>query len=367
MFAGACRVAATATAALVLASAAARGQVPVMVQGVVAGEGWFTDTSSNLLSKNGGRPAGAGKLLMWGALEPVRGLALYGLLEGETESGEVGESEFEQYGVRYTASRRLVVDAGRIIGPIGSFAARRFANRNPLVGEPDGYVVQYPMGAQLSGVARGLDYRLAVVSQPVHHEDYVPEPSDAWRPALALGFTPYVGVRIGASYTWGPYLNDELTAAQLAQRDWRDYEQRIAAAELSVSVGYAEIFAELARSSYDVPNRAEPIDGLTYYLEAKYTFTPRFYAAARAERNDYPFIMAGPTFWVARKTDFHDEEVGVGFRLTASTLAKASYRWDKWQVNASNQAFVRPGGHAFAVQLSQSFDVMDWVDRARAR
>ena len=56
---------------------------------------------------------------------------------------------------------------------------------------------------------------------------------------------------------------------------------------------------------------------------------------------------------------------GVGFRMTESTLIKASYRWDKWDVTPANQAFVRPGGHAFAVQLSQSFDVMDWLPAIR--
>lgn len=353
---------------LTLASSVTRAQAPVLIQGIVDGEFWATDTNSTMLARNGGRPGGLGRLLLWGAIEPRRGVVFYGLLEAARGSATEPESEFEQYGLRYTKSSAFVMDVGRILGPVGSFGARRFSNRNPLIGEPDGYPAQYPLGAQLSGAVRWLDYRVAVVSLPTVHEGYTPEPSSAWRPAFGVGITPLVGVRLGATYTQGPYLNRDLTPSQLAQRGWRDYEQRIAATDLAVSAGYVEVFAEAAVSSYDVPNRPEPVDGLTYYVEAKYTFTPRLYVAARFGRNDYPFISAvSPTFWVARKTDFHDEEVGIGVRLTASTVAKASYRQDKWHVDAGNDPFIGPGGHALAFQVSQSYDVIDWIERARLR
>jgi len=51
-------------------------------------------------------------------------------------------------------------------------------------------------------------------------------------------------------------------------------------------------------------------------------------------------------------------EAELGCRLTASTLLEASYCRDTWQVNPSNPAFVRPGGDAFAVPLTQRFDAM---------
>jgi hypothetical protein len=66
---------------------------------------------------------------------------------------------------------------------------------------------------------------------------------------------------------------------------------------------------------------------------------------------------------VARRTEFRDFEGGVGFWITPSTLAKASYRFDRWTVTPANASFVRPGGHALAVQLSQGFDVVEWARR----
>ena len=97
--------------------------------------------------------------------------------------------------------------------------------------------------------------------------------------------------------------------------------------------------------------------GYTYYGEAKYTFTPRFYLAARAERNAYPFIRASAANWTARRVDFVDGELGVGYRATASTLLKLSVRGDRWWVAENAAGFLGQGGPAIAFQISQSVDV----------
>ena len=339
---------------------AAEAQTRAMLLGAVDAELWDTDTSSNLLSRNAGRAAGLGRLTLWGALQPHARLVLYGLAESQFGSAvDSAHHQLEQAAIRYTHSSRVVVDAGKITMPLGAFAARRFSWRNPLIGKPDAYPVLYPYGLTLAGAAAMLDYRVGAVSLPVTHEEYSPAPSHAMRPVIGIGITPIIGVRLGVGYTWGPYLNDTLSSSQLDAKRWSSYEQRVLVADLAASYGYFELFAEAGVSEYDVPRTAEPVEGLAYFVEGKYTFTPRFFAALRLERNDYPFIRpVSPTFWVARKTDFHNEELGVGYRIGASTLVKISYRQDLWHVDAGNAAFVRPGGRAFAVQLSQRFDLL---------
>ena len=118
------------------------------------------------------------------------------------------------------------------------------------------------------------------------------------------------------------------------------------------------------RGSYDVPGRANAIIGYTYYGEAKYTFTPRFFAAARVERNKYPFIRPFGATWVARTTDFVDGELGVGYRVTATTLIKMSVRADRRWV-APGVTVLGRGGPAFAMQASQSFDVLELFSRPK--
>ena len=338
-----------------------RAQPRAMLLGHVDAELWETDTSSNLLSRNSGRPSTLGRLTLWGAVEPHSRLVLYALLESELGSAvDAAHHDLEQVALRYTPDSRLAVEAGKITMPLGGFAGRRFSWRNPLIGRPDAYPVLYPYGLTISGVASVIDYRAAVVSLPVVHEEYTPDPSHAARPVLGIGITPVTGVRLGAGYTWGPYLGDAHSVTQLDGRRWSSYEQRVMIVDLAASHGYFELFAEAGVSDYVVPRTAEPVTGFAYFVEAKYTFTPRFFIAGRLERNDYPFVRpVSPTFWVARKTDFHNEEVGLGYRFGASTLLKASYRQDLWHVDAGNAAFVRPGGRAVALQLSQRFDILE--------
>ena len=359
-----------ATAALVLPFAGAMGQPRLQLRGTVDGTWFDSDTGSNMLTRNQGRAVGLGRALLWGALEPVQRVVFYGMVEAEAEtaSGAERELEIDQYGVRLTPSRYLAVDVGKLVSPLSAFAPRRFAWRNPLVGEPDIYPVQYPHGVIVSGAARAIDLRVGAMSLPVVHEAYTPEPTGVLRPVIAVGVTPIFGLRFGVGYTVGPYLNDTLLASQLDQRSWRSYAQRVFVADVAWSVGYLEVLGEGAHSSYDVPMRNEPIEGWAYYGEVRYTLTPRVFVAARLERNDYPFIRpVTPTVWVARKTDFRDHEFGIGYRIADRTLLKASYRADWWTVNDGNAAFVGPGGHAVAVQLSQQFDVMNWIERSRAR
>jgi hypothetical protein len=171
-------------------------------------------------------------------------------------------------------------------------------------------------------------------------------------------------VRLGASATVGPYLSRELASTLLAGQSWRSYKQRLVAADLQLSRGYFEAFAEVADGSYDVPGR-KALSGITWYAETKYTFTPRLYVAARVERNDYPYIMPfDASNWIADKSDFTDVEAGVGFRLAASTLLKLSVRADHWVPNP-NPFAPQTSGRALAMQLSRTFDVIDLATRKR--
>jgi hypothetical protein len=172
-----------------------------------------------------------------------------------------------------------------------------------------------------------------------------------------------VGLRIGGSFTVGPYLNSSMDSILPTSSPWTDYDQRVAAMDFSFSRGYLETHAEGARGTYEVPGRATPITGFTYYGEAKYTLSPRFYVAARVERNKYPFIRRTTTAWVSRLTDFVDGEAGIGVRLTTNTLLKGSYLADRWWVAPTAAGFRGQGGHAIALQLSQAFDVMGLLER----
>jgi hypothetical protein len=363
---------ASLVAAALLAGGAhsARAQGGLLLQGVADGEFWSTNATSNLLTRNAGSPTGLARLQVWGAYEPLSHWVIYA--QGEAEAGkarnvdETNDVYSNQFGIRYAAHPAFVVDVGRLTPVIGTFSSRRFSTRNPLIGIPDGYSLQYPLGAEVSGEIRHFDYRAAMVSLPADHVEYEPNPTPRLRPAIGGGYTPFTGARIGASFTEGPYLNRSLTPIQLAGRDWSAYHQRVIALDATFSRGYLETHAEFARGTYDLPDRTSAATGVTYYGEVKYTFTPRFFLATRVERNRYPFIRpTAGSAWIANITDFVDGEFGAGYRASASTVLKVSLRGDRWWVRPGASGFRGLGGHAIAVQWSQAFDALSWFERGQ--
>jgi hypothetical protein len=345
----------------------AQGGGGFLAQGVVDAELWKTDASSALLARNGGRGSVLGRLDAWSAYEARADLVLFGemMIEAGPARDEPGTELYpKQFGVRYSPSDAFTIEGGRLQHIVGAFAARRLSFRNPLIGTPDGYATAYPYGVVASGTAGRVDYRAGILSLPLSHPDYVPVPSASPRPAFGLGITPFMGFRVGVSGTVGPYLNRELGPAQLAGREWRDYHQRVVAADAQLSFGYLETHAEAARGSYDVPGRADAILGYSGYVEGKYTLAPRFYLATRVERNDYPFILPlANGQWVAVRSAFSDVELGGGYRPTSSTLLKLSIRADRW-TRSTNVGAPQANGYAVVMQGSQTFDL---VEMARGR
>ena len=354
--------------ALVAPVGAARAQGGLLFQGLADLELWKTDSASSLLARGGGRLAPVVRGDVWAAIEPIRNLVFVGEIYAEMGSGrdEPGnEISARQYGLRFSPSDELTFEGGGVRQIVGAFSSRQLSFRNPLISMPDGYATTYPYGARIDGSIYMLDYRAGVVSLPLHRSGYTPDPSAALRPAIGAGITPTVGVRVGVSATIGPYLNHDLSSSQLLAQDWKSYKQRVIAGDAQISRGYFEGNMEVAYSNYDVPGRGTPIDGVSFYLEPKYTFTPRFFMAARYERNDYPFISpVAQTFWVANRVVFNDVEIGGGFRATASTLLKLSIRADYWTPNV-NPLAPHDNGYAVAAQWSHIFDFVELATRRR--
>jgi hypothetical protein len=355
-------------AAMVAPVGAASAQGGFLIQGLADLELWKTDSASFLLARGGGHLAPVVRGDVWAAIEPIKNLVFFGEVSAETGSGrdEPGNEIYpRQYGFRFSPSDELTFEGGKVRQIVGTFSSRQLSFRNPLIGMPDGYATTYPFGARIDGSIHMVDYRVGVVSLPLYRPGYSPDPSAALRPAIGAGLTPTVGMRVGVSATAGPYLNHDLSASQLRGQDWKSYKQRVVAGDAQISRGYFEGNAEVTYSNYDVPGRSTPIDGVSFYLEPKYTFTPRFFMAARYERNDYPFILpVSQTIWAANRVILSDVEIGAGFRATASTLLKLSIRADHWTPNVNPQA-PHDNGYAVAAQWSQSFDLVELATRRR--
>ena len=358
-----------ALALLLSGAVPARAQDWLVLKAIADGEAWATDSASGLLSRNAGHFATLGRVQLFAAAAVLP--TLHVIFMGEVEGGDATDVAdqlafaYDLLVLRYIPSPLAVIDVGKFPSPVGAFANRRLSTTNPLIGAPDGYAVTYPWGVEVSGTTSHFDYRAALVSLPVTHAGYVPDPSPAPRPAVGGGFTLVPELRLGASLTWGPYLNSDLGAALPAGADWKSYTQRVVAFDSRFSRGYFDFRGELALSRYEVPNQTAAVDGVTYYAEAKQTWSPRLFAALRAERNDYPFITpASGSPWIARLVDVYNGELGLGFWASAGTLLKASYRRAWYNVEPDLRSAL-PDGFAFALQVSCNTDVKGWFERKR--
>ncbi|HWC74317.1 MAG TPA: hypothetical protein VG454_10315 [Gemmatimonadales bacterium] len=340
-----------ACAALLAGRLRAQG---VAVEFLFDGELWKSDSASRLLARNDGELAVLGRVRSWIALRPTHNVDLLAHVMAEGGSAEeTSDLYLEQLEMKARLSPMLLLEAGKILQPIGAFGTRRFSNTNPLIGEPDAYPPQYPWGAVVAGVLGQLDYHVALASLPAVNERYQPPPDDYLRPTAGIGISVRPAFRLGVTATHGPYLGDTVNAQLPAGTSWHDYKQTVVAADARFSKGYLEARGEATWSEYDVPTVADPVHGLGWYLELRGTVSPRVFLAGRYEYYRYAFILpVSQTFWVGRETTQMNAEVGMGYRFTSATLLKASVRRDHWPVHTIPGAPPFPDGYAVAIQLS---------------
>ncbi|MSQ98198.1 MAG: hypothetical protein EXR85_02705, partial [Xanthomonadales bacterium] len=275
----------------VIGSSLAMAGEQVLVEGILDAELHKFDEYSFSPFSSDGDIFTLGQLQLWSAWQISPSFQAYALAEiatVESEGNRATDSEIQQAALRYSSnpgnsgnpSAFYFIEAGKIVPPIATASERRLSTQNPLIGRPDLLYAQYPLGIQLAGSSDWLDYRAALVDLPPIDPEYLPsDPGSALRPDVGLGVTPLAGVRLGVAYTKGPYLSNNVNADLPPGSDWKDYDQRVWGLEFQFSRGYAELNSELVFTRYDVPFQTESTDVMGYFVEFKYTLTPRFYCA----------------------------------------------------------------------------------------
>jgi hypothetical protein len=367
-FAAACAVVAPAAAA-----DAGSSQERWLLQGLADMQYFDTDSGSRLLSVNGGKATGIATLRLWAAGDLGGGVQAFALgsaiNQPDYESGEgrATDTELEQGYLRYTTpgKARLMIEAGRIVTPVGDFSPRYLPSSNPLVGQPSDYSVAYPEGLKVQGWIGHFDMMASYVNRPLSAAWYAPQSDKDFRPMLSAGWTPIAGLRAGVFATRGTYLGSHYDASFAPGDSWQNYDQSIAGVEAKFSRAHFDFHGQYEYSTYDVPGHDRMARGRVYYVEPRYTFTPRLFGALRWERNDYPYItpIFGTT-WIASNAEVSDIEAGLGVNVIQDLTMKVSYRRDFWHVDEAVRPFL-PDGHAFMAQLVYHFDVRGLVERPR--
>jgi hypothetical protein len=172
--------------------------------------------------------------------------------------------------------------------------------------------------------------------------------NDGFQVIGRIGVKPAVGLRLGASGAYGPYLVLGTPGLPPGAR-LEDYSQRIFGFDLEYSVGHLLFFSEFVRNRWDSPFIPEGLANTSWYLEWKYTFWPGLYGAIRYSGMRFDEISNGKGGRQTWDTPGRRVESGIGYRITR--MARFKLVWQHNYFEGETQERV----DLYAGQLSVSF------------
>jgi hypothetical protein len=280
--------------------------------------------------------------------------------------------------VRPWKDRAFDIQAGRIPPVFGAFARRSYGVDNPLIGYPlayqyltslrpdaipataddllfmraRGWQAFYPIGIPTFGpgvplvsayrwdtgveahaAGHGLDVSGAVTAGTLS-SPRVRDDNDGRQFSGRIAVTPTVGLVIGASAARGAFLSRSL--ADLYARSGGGFTQTALGVDAEYSRDYWIVRGEAMRSQWRLPSIAapridSPLAAESAFVETRYRFRPRFFAAARLDRLTFSkvvglrFFNGQPTPWDAPITRI---ETGGGIYIQRNFTLRAVVQRD---------------------------------------
>ena len=128
-------------------------------------------------------------------------------------------------------------------------------------------------------------------------------------------------LRIGASWSGGPFLELPLTGTLPVGTDRWDYRQRILDFEATLNRGPVVVRSELFLDSWDVPNVEDAAKDLSWYVEAQSDVAAGLWLAARYGAIDYAQLgTRTPWDYDARRV-----QLSTGYRIVRNAEIKAEW------------------------------------------
>ena len=251
-----------------------------------------------------------------------------------------------EFAVRYERPGAIGyrVEAGQFPGAIGLSLLENRPDKNPVVsqhstlylpipryevGTPSTNLLaaSYPFGAKLTLSGAKWDTRIAIVdSSPVRGRSAfgANRPPRMPNVVAGAGFTPYIGLRFGASVGTGPYA----TEAEVIDKTRGDRHASLAQVEGEWAFRYTRIAGEFLWTTRQLASSDSRVDG--GWIEMTQTLTPRLFVAVRYD-DQWTEWTSEPDMR-DRHEAYRRLETTAGFRVMPEVTLRASYMTRKGYV-----------------------------------
>ena len=318
---------------------------------------------------------------------------VYAFVQARVDRGfdpwdQPAEMRLDEYAIRVTPweDGRLSVQAGRFGTVIGNWVERHHSWENPFITAPliyenvtpiyDGeappsasdflagivdskyeynpviWGPSYATGVSVSGKLGPFEYaaELKNASLSSRPETWDATHSGFSHPALSarFGYKPNAMWNFGVSGSDGSYLLREAASELPRGTGIGDYRQQLISQDISFAWHHWQLWAEFFESRFQVPHIGNA-DSFAYYIEAKYKFSPRWFAALRWNQQFFSNVSNGDGGSVPWGHDINRLDAALGFRPTAHSQFKLQY-----SVEAERHG-PRDLGHLIAVQFTIRF------------
>lgn len=266
---------------------------------------------------------------------------------------------FDYVAIRITdiAESGVNFQIGKFDMPFGNLAERRFPEKNFLFGLPLIYEYRtslpnqvvtrlellnnrgkgvgirlidlgiYDIGAMVFGDVGKFHYAVAVANGTISSTSTRQMNTNSdFNKIVRLTYTPIMGLTFGAAGAMGAYLAEGGKPLPREETSLH-YQQTIGEFDVEFSRGRFLFNGEAVYSQWTVPleNEDSKLSLLGYYAEAKYTWVPRFYTAARVSGLRFSQLDLED---ISRRWDYDmlEVEAGIGYYLDRNTLVKVVRR-----------------------------------------
>ncbi len=295
------------------------------------------------------------------------------------------DARMDEYAMRVTPWEGWPsIQLGKFATVVGNFAPRHLSWENPFVTAPlvyenptglkdeTGYIVRdfnralghdkyelipvvwgpsYASGVSVFGRLGSFDYAAEIKNRSLSSRpetwDVTSYGFDNPTYSARLGFRPNQMWNFGFSMSEGAYLLSEAERYLPRGSDVGDFHERLLGQDISFAWHHIQVWAEVYETKFDVPAMGDA-GTVAWYIEAKYKFSPQFFAALRWNQQFFGTTdRPGPR--ASLGADLNRIEAAATYRFTEHTQVKLQYSY-QYETGSGDR-----DNHLLALQFTTRF------------